>query len=104
MSSYAWCKRGGAPIVEPVIYANVKYIVPNDNGRRAYIEAWDLKTNKKVWEQTIFTTTIIPLLEEDVQWVLIKRLKIENGNILITDEKERQYSLNPTTKKVKRLK
>ncbi len=102
--SLTWSKRAGPPILEPVIYENIEYTAPNDNGRRAYIEAWDLNTGKKLWEQTIFTTTIIPFLEEDVQWVLIKRFKVDNGNILITDEKERQYLLNPTTRKVKRLK
>ena len=28
--------------VEPVVYQGVRYISPNHDGRRAYIEAWDV--------------------------------------------------------------
>ena len=61
-----------APVkVEPAIHEGIRYVVPNDNGYRAYIEAWDVRTNKKLWDLTVFTNRIDPKLEEDVQWVFI---------------------------------
>jgi hypothetical protein len=53
--------------VDPVIYEGIRYVPPNDDGRRGYIEAWNVGTNKKLWELTIFTNPIDPNLEEDVQ-------------------------------------
>lgn len=100
----AWCKRGGAPIVEPVICESMKYIVPNDDGIREYVEAWDVKTKKKTWEITIFTNSLQPGLEKDVQWVFIEKLQCEKGNLLVTDESARQFLLNLKTKQIRRLK
>jgi len=62
--------------VDPVIYEGIRYVTPNDDGRRGYIEAWNVGSNKKLWELTIFTNGIDPNLEEDVQSVFIKRLNI----------------------------
>src|SRR4026207_1168393 len=64
-----------APVkVDPVVYEGIRYVAPNDDGRRAYIEAWNVATNKKLWELTLFTNRIDPKLEEDVQWVFINAL------------------------------
>jgi hypothetical protein len=63
----AQCKRGSAAIVALVVYDNIQYIAPNDDGVREYIEAWDLTTKKKIWELTIFTNSIHAGLETDVQ-------------------------------------
>jgi len=72
----ASAKRIAAVNVAPVISEGVRYVAPNDDGRRGYIEAWNVGTNKKLWELTIFTNGIDPNLEEDVQSVFIKRLNI----------------------------
>ena len=62
--------------VDPVSYEGIRYVAPNDDGRRGYIEAWNVGTNKKLWELTLFTNPIDPNLEEDVQWVFIKMLNL----------------------------
>ena len=103
-TSSAWCKRGGAPIVEPVIYENIKYISPNDDGIREYIQAWDIKAKRKIWELTIFANPLQPGLEKDVQWVFIEKMKLEQNNLLITDERARQFIVDLKTKQIKRLK
>lgn len=97
-------KRGGAPNVEPVIYNNIKYTVPNDDGIREYIQAWDIKAKRKIWELTIFTNPIQPGLERDVQWVFIEKIKLEKDNLLITDERSRQFRLDLKTRQIKRIK
>ena len=104
IGSSVWAKRGGAPVVAPVIYENTKYTVPNDDGIREYIEAWDIKTKKKIWELTIFTNPIQPGLEKDVQWVFIEKLQIEKGNLVVSDERARQFLVDLKTRQIKRLK
>jgi hypothetical protein len=34
--------------VDPVIYEGIRYVAPNDDGRRGYIEAWNVGINKKL--------------------------------------------------------
>jgi len=44
------CQARAPPKVEPVIHDGIRYVAPNDDGRRAYIEAWNVQTKKKLWE------------------------------------------------------
>jgi hypothetical protein len=98
--SLALAKRVAAAKVEPVVYLGVRYIAPNDDGRRAYIEAWDIRTNKKLWDLTVFTNRIDPTLEEDVQWVFIKALNIRDGALIVTSERDKIYRVHLKTKTV----
>jgi len=100
LPSLALAKRVAPAKVEPVIYQGVRYTAPNDDGRRAYIEAWDVQTNKKLWHLTIFTNRIDPTLEEDVQWVFIKALNIRDGALVVTSEHDKIYRVDLKTKTV----
>ena len=73
--------------VDPVIYEGIRYVAPNDDARRGYIEAWNVGTNKKLWELTLFTNPIDPNIEEDVQWVFIKVLNIQDSRLMVTSER-----------------
>ena len=95
-----FAKRGAPAKVEPVIDQGIRYIAPKDDGRRAYIEAWDVRTNKKLWELTVFTNRIDPKLEEDVQWVFIKALEIRDGTLMVTSERGKTYQVDLTTKAI----
>jgi len=75
-------------------------LAPNDNGYRAYIEAWDVRTNKKLWDLTVFTNRIDPKLEEDVQWVFIKELSVRDGTLLVTSERGKTYQIDLKTKMI----
>ena len=86
--------------VDPVIYEGIRYVAPNDDGRRGYIEAWNVGTSKKLWELTIFTNRIDPKLEEDVQWVFIKALNIQDGRLMVTSESGKTYQVDVNTKTV----
>jgi hypothetical protein len=99
LPSLALAKRVAPVKVEPVIYQGVRYIAPNDDGRRAYIEA-HVQTNKKLWDLTIFTNRIDPMLEEDVQWVFIKALNIRDGALIVTSERDKIYRVDLKTKTV----
>jgi hypothetical protein len=98
--SLALAKRIAPEKVEPVIHRGVRYIAPNDDGRRAYIEARDVQTNKKLWDLTIFTNRTDPTLEEDVQWVFIKALNIRDGTLIVTSERDKIYRVDLKTKTV----
>ncbi len=94
LPSLAAAKRAAPPKVEPVIHEGIRYVAPNDDGRRGYLEAWDVETDKKLWDLTIFTNRIDPKLEEDVQWVFIKALSVERGVLLVTSEHGRRYQVD----------
>jgi hypothetical protein len=90
----AHAKRKAAPKIEPLIYEGVRYTAPNNDGRRAYVQAWDTKTNKMLWEVTIFRNPIVPLAEEDVQHVYIKKMSVREGKLILVAEDERTYSVD----------
>jgi hypothetical protein len=100
LPSLALGKRVAPAKLEPVIYQGVRYIAPNDDGRRAYIEARDIQTNKKLWDLTIFTNRIDPTLEEDVQWIFINALNIRDGALIVTSERDKIYRVDLKTKAV----
>ena len=75
-------------------------MAPTDDGRRAYIEAWDVRTNKKLWELTVFNNRIDPKLEEDVQWVFIDKLGARDGTLMVKSESGNTYQIDLKTKSV----
>jgi len=97
--SLALAKRAAPAKVEPVIYQGVRYVAPNDDGRRAYIEAWGVRTDKKLWDLTVFTNRIDPNLEEDVQHVFIKTLNVRDGTLIVTSERGETYRVDLKTKR-----
>src|SRR5438105_4195434 len=82
-TSTAFAKRGPPPTIKPVEKDGIRYEVPNDDGRRAYVQAWDVKSGKKVWEADLFHTAIKPDLEEDVQWVFVQSMTLVEGKLKI---------------------
>jgi hypothetical protein len=96
----AFAKRVPPAKVDPLIYEGIRYVAPNDDGRRGYVEAWNVGTNKKLWELTIFTNAIDPNLEEDVQWVFINGLKIQEGRLMVTTERGKTYQVDVNTKAI----
>src|ERR1700747_2287790 len=96
----ASAKRIAPEKVDPVVHEGVRYVAPNYDGRRGYVEAWNVATNKKLWELTIFTNRIDPHLEEDVQWVFIKALNIKDGRLIVTSENGKTYQVDVNTKAI----
>src|SRR5204862_4691955 len=97
---FALAMRSAPPRVEPAIHDSIRYVAPNDDGRRAYIEAWDVRTNKKLWKLTVFTNRIDPTLEEDVQWVFIDKLRVQDSALIVTSERGKTYQIDLTSKAV----
>jgi hypothetical protein len=93
-------KRIAPAAVEPVIYQGIRYVAPNDEGRRAYVEAWDVQTNRKLWDLTVFTNRIDPNREEDVQWVFIITMSIRDHTLVVTSERGMTYRIDLQTKAI----
>jgi hypothetical protein len=100
LPSSSFAKRIAPAAVEPVIHEGARYVAPNDDGRRAYIEAWDVRTNKKLWDLTVFTNRIDPKLEEDVQWVFIITISIRDHTLIVTSERGMTYQIDLQTKAI----
>jgi hypothetical protein len=100
LTCLAAAKRIPPRTVEPVIHEGIRYVAPNDDGRRGYIEARDVKTNKKLWELTVFANHIDPKLEEDIQWVFIKALSVQDDMLMVTSERGRTYQVDLKTKAI----
>src|SRR5258708_40151910 len=73
----ASAKRAAPVHADPVVYEGIRYVAPNDDGRRGYIEAGDAGTNRQRWNLAGFTKRIDTNLEEDVQYVFIEALNIK---------------------------
>jgi hypothetical protein len=99
LQSVALAKRIPAPNVEPVIHNGIQYIVPNDNGRREYIRALDVKTGKLLKEITVKRNFIWFWIEEDLQWFYITKIEVQEGYLVVTDEKNRVFKVKLLKKK-----
>ncbi len=103
--SPAQAKRTPPAKVESEVIQGIKYVAPNDNGRRANVQAWDVKGGKMLWEATILNNVINPMLEEDVQWIFIKKLGVGQNEyeLLVQTTDNRTYALDLNTKGVYRV-
>jgi len=100
LPGFSFAKRIAPAAVEPVIHEEIRYVAPNDDGRRAYVEAWDVRTNKKLWDLTVFTNRVDPKREEDVQWVFITALSIRDHTLIVTSERGMTYQIDLETKAI----
>lgn len=102
LSATALAKRGPIPTVEPIEHDGVRYVAPNDDGKREYIQAFNIFSGKLMQEITLKRNIIWPWLEGDVQVVFITSMQIKGDILVVIDEKSRifKYKLlkNPLTK------
>ncbi len=93
--------------VSPVVYNDIKYSAPQSPSSShkqtgGYIEAWNTKTNTKLWELKIYDVKFNPKLEWDVQEVYITSLKLDGEKLIITNENSDVYELDIKTKTVRK--
>jgi hypothetical protein len=65
-----------------------------------FVVALDAATKKELWRAQIYQVVKDPDLEGDVQDVFITKLAKDGGALIVTDERNRTYRLDLTTKKV----
>lgn len=95
-----FAKRAAPPVVDAVEDNGTRYIAPNDDGARGYVRAVDVKTGKPLWELTVYKVTIKPMLEKDVQHVYIRKLRVAAGKLMVEDETNRSFTVDPTKRAV----
>lgn len=95
-------KRVAPPVVRPVTVAGIRYAVvlatrarglPQEGG---YIAATDLQSGREIWLRRVYETQYTPGLEEDVQDVFIRSMKVGKGGktLEIVDELERHHRVD----------
>jgi len=103
-STHAMAKRAAPADVPPLMIGNVRYEAPHftnpcdQNG--GCVVAYDTLTNAVLWSVKVYCTHYDTSLETDVQDVFIASLVVENGRILVTDEKGRHFAIDPANQEV----
>jgi outer membrane protein assembly factor BamB len=94
-------KRSAPELAQPVVVGRIEYSAPS--WPMGFIVATDTHTRREIWRKRIYRVSIDPALERDVQDVFITSLTLAHGTLFITDERNRRYALELTTRKVTRL-
>lgn len=102
-------KREAPKEVKPVIHRSIKYTAPfgaakdvQQNG--GVVQAWDLKTNKLLWQVVAYKINYDPNLESDVQDVFIVSMAIKGNELIVTNEKGETYAIDLKTRAVREVK
>lgn len=93
----AHAKRKAPTPVPPVVWQGVEFRAPLDLEHMGRVQSFDVLSGRKLWESKVYRVWINPLLEEDVQWVFVKRLQVENAKLLVTNEHGKTYRVDPKT-------
>jgi hypothetical protein len=103
----ALAKHGRAPLIEPIVRDGIRYVVPNDKGRHAYVQAWDTSTDRKIWTVTVFRRLYVPcpfLGTECMYFEYLQSMQLEDGHLILTSERGRRFSMDLRTRAVRRIK
>jgi hypothetical protein len=101
----AFGKHPAPPQVGAVTNNGVRYVVPNDNGLRAYVEAWDIQTGKKLWAKTVVRHYYIPPFgTECTHFEYLKEMRLQGDTLILTSDRGRTFSLDTRTRAVRRVK
>ena len=103
--SQALAKHGAPPPIQPVVHQGVRYVVPNDKGLRAYVEAWGVASGRKLWTRTIFRHWYVPCIESEcMRYEYITSMVLEIDHLRLTSERGRDYGLDLRTRTIRRMK
>ena len=103
----ALAKHGTPPKIEPVVFQGVRYVVPNDKGLKAYVEAWDIQTGRKLWSKTVFKHWYIPLpfgRTKCMHYEFITSMTLQTNLVILTSERGREYALDTQTRSIRKIK
>lgn len=96
----AFAKRKAPSPVPTIVSQGVEYRAPLDVEHMGYIQAFELPSHRKLWETKVYNVRIMPLLEEDVQWVFVSSMQVQGGKLLVRNEKGRSYWLDLKTGRI----
>ena len=87
--------------ISPIIYKDIKIVAENNSPyNMGFVKAFDVTTNMPLWSNLVYRIKIKDNIEDDTQWVFIKEMKIVNDKLLVLNESNRTYVVDPHTGKV----
>ena len=104
----AGAKRLAPKDVKPVVHEGIRYevrhweVTGGKNRTGGFIEAWDVATNRKLWELNIYKLSYDPELEKDVQDVFIASLKLAGDKLVAVNERGEKFHVDINTREVSR--
>jgi hypothetical protein len=103
-TAVVFAKHGAPAHVAPVVDNGIRYEAPNDQGLRAYVQAWDLLTGRKLWAKTIARHFYFPLAgSECMHYEFISRMSLSDGHLILATDRGRLFSLDLSTRSVRKL-
>lgn len=98
----SFASRAYAPEkIQPVIYKDLKIVAENSSpDNMGIIQAFNVNTNTIIWSKKVYKVKINPHVEDDTQWIFIKKMKIQNDKLIVINEKDKEYTLDANTGKV----
>ena len=96
----AFAKRKAPSPVPPVVWQGLEYRAPLDVRHMGHVQAFELSSRRKLWETKVYHVWIVPLLEEDNQWVFVSSMQIQSGKLLVRNEDGKSYRLDLRTGRI----
>ena len=102
-------KRLAPKEVTPVVANGIRYTVPHfgafhdkpQNG--GYVEAWDVKTEKLIWDRMVYRVRYQANREKDVQDDFITQIKVRGGHLLVRTERSEEFDMDLASGQVSAL-
>jgi hypothetical protein len=109
MTPRAHAKRVAPKEIRPVVAAGVRYKVPHfgalhdkpQNG--GYVQAWDIRTSKLLWDRMVYRIRYDRSLEGDVQDVFITGIRLKKRTLRVTNDQSEAFEMDLTTGRVRAL-
>jgi hypothetical protein len=99
----AYAKRAAPSKVKSVTHNSIEYRAPLKRSAVGVVEAWDKTSNRLIFKRQIYVVKYNSI-ETDVQDVFIKSLVIEDGKLVISNERKSKYSLDLKSLEIKVIK
>jgi hypothetical protein len=99
-SGAASAKRRAPKDVAPVTAKGIVYKVPHfgffhqkeQNG--GFVQAWDAKTKKLLWDRMVYRIVYDRDVEGDVQDVFITKIQVVGNKLVVTNEEEEKFEMD----------
>lgn len=84
--------------ISPIIYKDIKIVAENSSpNNMGIVQAFDTNTNKLIWSKQVYEVKMKPNVEADTLWVFIKDMKIDGDKLVVVNERQKMFTLDPIT-------
>ena len=94
----AFAKRVPPTPVPPVVWQGIEYRAPLDH--LGYVQAFETASGRMLWETEVYHVWFNPFMEEDVQWVFVSGMAVQDGKLLLRNEEGNVFRLDLATGQV----